>query len=77
MPITRENSFKMHQSIKSYGQDKSWTTIWQFPMYFEPILGQTYGIAGAARQHFTYMSSELIFVFWESGGPGEWGQLQS
>ena len=30
-----------------------------------------------SRGNTSHVTSELIFMFLESGGPGEWGQLQS
>ena len=45
--------------------------LWPFPLYLEPFENM------ASRGCTSHISSELIFMFLDSGWPREWGQLQS
>ena len=74
MQITRENDFKnelIYQKLwpkqvtdKNYG-------------HFLCILSLFRVKNMVSRGSTSHVSSGLIFMFLESGGPGEWGQLQS
>ena len=41
--------------------------------YFSKVIVKTNGSIGSISN----VSSELVFMFFDSGGQGEWGQLQS
>ena len=65
---------KIHSFINSYGKNKLWTkTMAIFLCFFSPFWDKS----AISRGSTSHMSSELIFMVLESGGLGEWKQLQS
>ena len=74
MQITNENGFK-----NALIYQKLWPkqVTEQNDGHFLCILSQFQVENMVSRGSTSHASSELIFMFLESGGPGEWGQLQS